>query len=98
MKAYLVLDFGNEAIARSLTFASQGKTISCVADRSSFHYRRSALPTFADYAVGMRKPIRRDGDRKSKPVGDVRRGDRRGCRIHPALIWLRRSQTVPDST
>jgi hypothetical protein len=29
------------------------------------------LPTFADYAVGMRKPIRCDGDRKSKPVTDA---------------------------
>jgi hypothetical protein len=37
-----------------------------------YHYRRSALPTFADYAVGMRKPIRRDGDRKSKSVADAR--------------------------
>jgi hypothetical protein len=39
--------------------------------RSSYHYQRSALPTFADYAIGMRKPIRRDGDRKSKPVADT---------------------------
>jgi hypothetical protein len=36
--------------------------------RSSYHYWRSALPTFADYPVGMRKPIRCDGDRKSKPA------------------------------
>jgi hypothetical protein len=38
---------------------------------SSCHYRRSALRTIADYAVGMRKPIRRYGDRKSKRVGDA---------------------------
>jgi hypothetical protein len=30
--------------------------------RSSYHYRRSALPTFADYAVGMRDASNRVRD------------------------------------
>jgi hypothetical protein len=45
--------------------------------RSSCHYPRSALPTFADYAVGMpkarsRKPIAHDGDQRNKTAGDAR--------------------------
>ena len=39
--------------------------------RSTCGIRRSALPTIADYAVDMRKPIRRDGNRKSKLGIDV---------------------------
>jgi hypothetical protein len=43
--------------------------------RSSCRYRRSALRTIADYAPGMRKPIRRDGDRKSKTTSVPKSGD-----------------------
>jgi len=43
--------------------------------RSSCYYQRSALPTFAYYAVSMstprlRKPIRREDGRKSKAAAD----------------------------
>jgi hypothetical protein len=43
--------------------------------RSTCLYRRSALRTIADYAVGMRKPIGRDGDRESKTANVPKSGD-----------------------
>jgi hypothetical protein len=42
---------------------------------SSCRFWRSALPTYADYAASMRKPIRRDGDRKSKIVDALKSED-----------------------
>jgi hypothetical protein len=40
---------------------------------SSCSYQSSASPTIADYALGMRKPVHRDGgDRKGKIVGGLK--------------------------
>jgi hypothetical protein len=40
---------------------------------SSYHNRRSALPTFADYAAGMSKArLRKPDGRKSKTAADAR--------------------------
>ncbi|MBO0756414.1 MAG: hypothetical protein J2P54_11170 [Bradyrhizobiaceae bacterium] len=61
----VTLRIATDGISRGFAFLSMSRRRSlvpmcdhaCCGHRSSYHYRRTALPTFADYAVGNAQKI-----------------------------------------